>query len=172
MKLRKFLCGAITVVGTAACALLVTAEADRPGKIVQQDGKTAVLFEFENKEQPPSDAVDATLMQNIKTRAKNRQFRYCQAVDNTQQAADLLGIPLLRSDLLEEIPQAELQLETNCTRALKLERTTFKQEYDTGEFAIQLVANTLWQEGIRQNHEYYVQDGYTLETIPYTTGTG
>ena len=172
MRLRSFLCGVITVIGTVTCVLLVTAESERPGKIVQQEGKISVLFEFENEKQPLSDAIDATLMQSIKEMAKNRQFKYYQEVDSTQEAADLLGIQLLRSTLLEEIPQSELRLETNCTRTLKLERTTFKQEYDTGEYAIQLIANTLWEEGIRQNYEYYVQDGYTLETIPYTTGTG
>lgn len=171
MKLRRFLCGGIALAGAAACALLATAEG--PGTIVRLEGKTSVQFTMETETPLAADALDAELQQTVLENAlKNRQFRYDQTVETTREAADLLGVPLLHSDVLEDMPLHTGKLQTQCNTAPQVVRTTYTQEYDAGSYAVRLQALTLWDTDYTQMDEYFVPDGYTLETMPCTTGTG
>lgn len=158
----------------AAFSMPVFADsAEDSGTVVCLEGKTCVQFPMQAEASLETDALDAELRRAVRENVrKNRRFRYYQTVETAREAADLLGVPMLYSDVLEDMPLRSGKLQAECSKSTKVVRTIYRQEYIADSYVVYLEALTLWDMDYSQKDQRFVPDDYTLETVPCTTGTG
>lgn len=142
MKVRAIFYGIVALVVLANCAFPVGAAAETTGAILEKDAASWVEFAPEWGDPPAQDGFDA----------------------------ELLGVPLLHSELLEKYADPQRQLEVCCRPSLALQSATLDLQYGTGECLFILRATVAWEDGYRCLYDYAIPDA--AESFLYTTGAG
>lgn len=170
MKLRKPFCGIAALAMLAAGALSVQAAAETPGVVIERDGGSWVEFAPEWGEPPARDGFDAALLRQARAAQTEEGRAFRREVESAAEAAKLLGVPLLHSELLETYTDSQKRLEVCCKPSLALQNTTLDLQYRTGECGFSLRAEIAWDEGYRCRYDYVIPD--RTESFLYTTGAG
>ena len=129
MKLRKPFCGIAALAMLAAGALSVQAAAETPGVVIERDGVSRVEFAPEWGEPPARDGFDAALLRQARAAQKEEGCAFRREVGSAAEAAELLGVPLLHSELLETYTDSQKRLEVCCKPSLALQNTMLDLQY-------------------------------------------
>lgn len=170
MKVRAIFYGIVALAVLANCAFPVGAAAETTGAILEKDAASWVEFAPEWGDPPAQDGFDAELLRQARAARKEGSSVFRREVDSAAEAAELLGVPLLHSELLEKYADPQRQLEVCCRPSLALQSATLDLQYGTGECLFILRATVAWEDGYRCLYDYAIPDA--AESFLYTTGAG